>query len=157
MHHRDLGFRGLGCPGARALVEIWDSAKKSDEHCARRERGVSTARIPGLKRPGVSMNTVKKIIRPASLLIAALIGLSAAACQESEMRIERVCKRHCSAMEDCNNNDYDNCMNTCVETANECDSDSDRDMALDKLDECQKEECGNVLACGVDAWVECKL
>jgi hypothetical protein len=103
------------------------------------------------------MNTVKKIIRPASLLLAALIGLSAAACQESEMRIERVCKRHCSAMEDCNNNDYDNCVNTCVETANECDSDSDREMALDKLDECQKEECGNVLACGVDAWVECKL
>ena len=41
--------------------------------------------------------------------------------------------------------------------ANECDSDSDMEMALDKLEECRKQECGKVLGCGIDAWLECKV
>jgi hypothetical protein len=102
------------------------------------------------------MKTIK-LVHPVAFMVAALIGLSAGACTESEMRIERVCKRHCSTMEDCNNADYDSCLNTCIETANECDSDADREMALDKLNECRNEECGEVAACGIDAWFECKL
>jgi hypothetical protein len=107
------------------------------------------------------MNTVKHIVRPASFLLAALLGLSVGACNEGEndgeLRINRVCKRHCSALEECTNKDYDTCVSSCVETANECDSDSDVDMSLDKLDACQEKECVDIAACSVDAWFECKL
>jgi hypothetical protein len=104
----------------------------------------------------VFMNTVK-LIHPLSFMLAALLGLAAGACKEGELRAERVCKRHCQAMEDCTNTDFDTCVNNCVETADECDSESDVEMALDRLDACQKEECSNVLGCGIDAWVECKI
>lgn len=102
------------------------------------------------------MNNVK-FVHPVTFLLAALIGVGAGACKASDMRIERVCKRHCSAMRDCSNIDYDNCVNDCIETANECDSDADVEMALDRLDECKKEQCGELVGCGIDAWVECKL
>jgi hypothetical protein len=102
------------------------------------------------------MNTVK-LIHPLSFLLAGLIGLSIGACKPSEMRAERICKRHCNAMEDCANEDYDTCVNKCVETATECDSESDMEMALDKLDSCREQECGDILGCGVDAWLECKI
>lgn len=102
------------------------------------------------------MKTIK-LIHPVSFLIAALIGVTAGACMDGELRVERVCERHCQAMEDCNNVDYDTCLDTCIETGNECDSDSDREMALDKLDQCRNKECGELLGCGVDAWLECKL
>jgi len=100
------------------------------------------------------MNTVKLVL---SFTMAAMIGLSVGACKSSEMRAERICKRHCSMLEDCNNTDYDNCVNTCVETSQECDSDADVEMALDKLDQCRNEQCGEVLGCEADAWIECKL
>lgn len=102
------------------------------------------------------MKTIK-LVHPVAFMVAALIGLSAGACKESELRIERVCKRHCSTLTDCNNTDYDNCVNNCVETGSECDSDADVEMALDKLDECRNEECAQVVGCGIDAWFECKI
>lgn len=102
------------------------------------------------------MKTIK-LVHPVAAIVAALIGLSAGACKESDVRIDRVCKRHCEKMKDCNNTDYDTCLNNCVETAHECDTDSDVDMALDKLDECRNSECSEVLGCGIDAWFECKL
>jgi hypothetical protein len=102
------------------------------------------------------MKTIK-VVHPVSFMLAALLGITAGACKEGEVRTERVCERHCQAMEDCNNADYDDCLNTCIETASECDSDSDRKMALDKLDECRNEQCGDLVGCGVDAWFECKL
>ena len=102
------------------------------------------------------MKTIK-LAHPVAFMVAALIGLSAGACKESEMRIDRVCKQHCATMRDCNNTDYTNCVDNCVETAHECDSESDVEMALDKLHECRNAECGDVLACGIDAWFECKI
>jgi hypothetical protein len=105
------------------------------------------------------MKTIK-LIHPVSFMIAALLGLSAGACKDgeaSQKRIERVCERHCQAMEDCNNADYDECINTCTESGNECDSDSDAERALDKLDQCRAQECGELVGCSIDAWLECKL
>jgi hypothetical protein len=105
------------------------------------------------------MNTVK-LAHPVSFLLAALIGLTAGACKQGggDLRIENVCQRHCDAMQKCNDIDMDDCMNTCVETANECDSESDVDMALDKLDQCEKDSsCSDLAGCGTEAWIECKL
>lgn len=102
------------------------------------------------------MKTVK-LVHPISFMIAALLGLTAAACKDGDMRNERVCERHCQAMEDCNNADFDSCIETCIESGNECDSDNDREMALDRLDECRNDECGQLVGCAVDAWLECKL
>lgn len=92
-----------------------------------------------------------------SFTIAAMIGVTIGACQSSDMRIDRVCSRHCRMLDDCNSIDYDKCVNTCVETADECDSDADVEMALDKLDQCRNEQCGEMLGCEASAWVECKL
>jgi hypothetical protein len=102
------------------------------------------------------MNAVKSA-HLLSLLVAASVGLGLGACKSSDFRAERVCKRHCSYLEDCNNTDYDNCVNTCIETAAECDSDADVEMALDKLDQCRQEACNEIPGCEIDAWLECKL
>lgn len=102
------------------------------------------------------MKTVK-LVHPVSFMLAALIGITAGACKDSEIRIERVCERHCQAMDDCNNADFDDCLNTCIESGNDCDSDSDLRMALDKLDQCRNAQCGDLVGCSVDAWLECKL
>jgi hypothetical protein len=103
------------------------------------------------------MNTVK-LIHPIAFLMAALIGLTVGACgKHSEMRVDRVCMKHCHSMKDCADTDYDTCVNNCVETANACASDSDVEMALDKLEECHKQKCSEILACGIEAWVECKI
>jgi len=101
------------------------------------------------------MNTAKLAL---SFTMAAMIGLAVGACTSSDSRIDRVCSRHCEKLTDCNDNaDYDNCMNTCVETAHECDSDSDVEMALDTLHECRDQECNDLLGCEADAWIECKI
>jgi hypothetical protein len=100
------------------------------------------------------MNTAKLVL---SFTMAALLGLTVGACKQSEMRAERICKRHCSALEDCKDVNYDSCVNGCMETYDECDSDADVEMALDKLHECRNEQCNEILACEANAWVECKL
>jgi hypothetical protein len=103
------------------------------------------------------MNTVK-LARPAAFLVAALIGLGAGACKHSELRIETVCKRHCSRVVDCNDNlDYDNCVSDCIDTSDDCASENDVEAALDKLDLCPDQACNELLGCGTEAWIECKL
>ena len=102
------------------------------------------------------MNAVK-FVKLFSFLLAGSLGLGLGACKDSEFRAERVCKRHCSHLEDCNNTDYDNCINACIETADECDSDADVEMALDKLEDCKKRACSEILGCETEAWVECKI
>jgi hypothetical protein len=103
------------------------------------------------------MHTVK-LARPAAFLVAALIGLTAGACKTSELRIETVCKRHCERVVDCNDNlDYDNCVSDCVDTSNDCASETDVEFALDKLDLCPDRACNEVLGCSAEAWIECKL
>ena len=93
----------------------------------------------------------------SSFLIAGLIGLIAGACgPHSEYRIEKVCKRYCARAVDCNDNIvFDDCVSDCIDTAHECDSESDVENALDILDTCPEESCNDVGACVLDAWVEC--
>jgi hypothetical protein len=98
-----------------------------------------------------------KAVYSLSFLLAASLGLGLGACQETEMRADRVCKRHCSQVEDCKSSDYDTCVDNCIEAFGECDSEVDGDMALDRLAECRNEECSDVLACEADAWFECKI
>lgn len=101
--------------------------------------------------------TTFKLVHPASFLVAALIGLTVGACAgDSELRVETVCKRHCNRAVDCNGIvEYDNCVSNCVETSDDCDSDADVEMALDKLDTCPDKVCSEVLGCATEAWVEC--
>lgn len=96
---------------------------------------------------------------PVALLFAALFGLTAGACgPTSDYRIENTCEDFCKRVVDCDdNNDYDDCVESCLENSEECDSESDLEQALDKLDECSSESCNDVVACTVDAWVECVL
>jgi hypothetical protein len=95
--------------------------------------------------------------RPASFLIAALIGLVAGACgPHSEYRIEKVCKKYCARAVDCNDNvDFDDCVSDCIETADGCDSDSDIEQSLDILETCPEESCNDVPGCAAEAWFEC--
>jgi hypothetical protein len=105
------------------------------------------------------MKTIK-LIHPVSFMFAALLGLSAGACKDgevNEMRVKNVCEQHCQAMEDCANAIYDECLTSCIESGNECDSGADADRALDQLDQCRNEECIDLAGCSVDAWLECKL
>lgn len=100
------------------------------------------------------MNTVKVAL---SFTLAALIGLTVGACKTSDMRTERICKRHCSILKDCNDINQDDCIDACVEVAHECDNDADLEMALERLDDCRNRGCNDVLACEAEAWVECKV
>jgi hypothetical protein len=99
-----------------------------------------------------------KFIHPVSFLLAALIGITAGACKTGEMRIERLCKQHCKHVDECNQLvEYDDCISDCIETSDECDSDQDVEMALEKLKLCPDKACGEVLGCATEAWVECKF
>jgi hypothetical protein len=100
-----------------------------------------------------------KLVRPAALLLAAALGFGLGACAHSEYRIDKVCKRYCDRAVDCNDNtDWDDCYDSCVDTAHECDSDDDLEAALDILDdECTPGACNDLLGCSLDAWVECAL
>jgi hypothetical protein len=95
--------------------------------------------------------------RPASFLIAALIGVFAGACgPHSEYRIEKVCKKHCARVVDCNDNiDFDDCLSDCLDAADECDSDSDIEQSLDILETCPERSCNDVPGCATEAWIEC--
>ncbi len=98
-----------------------------------------------------------KLVRPASLLVAALVGMVLGACgPHSEYRIEKTCKKYCARAVDCNDNiSFDTCVNDCVDTANDCNSDSDIEQALDILETCADEACNDVAACVADSWIEC--
>jgi hypothetical protein len=96
---------------------------------------------------------------PASFLTALLIGLVAGACgPHSDYRIEKVCKDYCARAVDCNDNvEFDDCVDDCINTANDCDSDQDIENGLDILETCAEESCNDVGACVIEAWVECAL
>lgn len=104
------------------------------------------------------MNAVK-LVRPASFLIAALIGVFVGACgPHSDYRIEKVCKKHCSRSVDCNSNvDFDDCVSDCMDLADECDSENDVEQSLDILETCPDMACNEVPGCAVEAWFECAI
>lgn len=104
------------------------------------------------------MTTLAKFARPASLLLAAILGLTLGACAHSQYRIDKVCNKFCNKAFDCNDNsDRDICFEECVDTANNCDSEVDVEAALDILADCANESCNAVAACTIEAWVECAL
>ncbi|MFV8751153.1 hypothetical protein ACNOYE_11465 [Nannocystaceae bacterium ST9] len=100
---------------------------------------------------------VLELGHPASFLIAALIGLVAGACgPHSEYRIEKVCKKHCARVVDCNDTiEFDDCVSDCIDISDDCDSDADIEQALDILETCPEEACNDVPGCATEAWVEC--
>ena len=102
------------------------------------------------------MSTSRKI---TSLLLAACFGITLGACgPHSQHRINKVCKRYCERVLDCNDNtDFEDCIDTCIDDANSCESDGDIEDALDILDECSAEACNDVVGCTVEAWLECNL
>jgi hypothetical protein len=109
------------------------------------------AKMPGMTR-------LAKLIRPAALLFAAAVGLTLGACGHSQYRIDKVCKRYCDRARDCNDNtNWDDCYESCVDTAEECDSDNDIEAALDILEDCTAGSCNQIGACTIDAWIECAL
>jgi hypothetical protein len=105
------------------------------------------------------MSTSRKLARITSLLLAGCFGVTLGACgPHSEYRINKVCKRYCQRVFDCNDNtDYEDCVDTCIDDANGCESDSDVEVALDILDDCAAESCNDVGACTLEAWLECNL
>ena len=104
------------------------------------------------------MTRLAKLIRPAALLIAATIGLTLGACGHSDYRIDKVCKRYCDRARDRNDNtNWYDCYESCVDTAEECDSDKDIEAALDILEDCTAGACNQIAACTIDAWIECTL
>jgi hypothetical protein len=121
--------------------------------------GIDLALDPRYDRaPEPPMTNSAKLARPASLLLAAILGVTLGACGHSQLRIDKVCNKYCKALVDCNDNtDPDDCFDDCVETANNCESDEDIEAALDILADCTKESCNEVATCTVEAWVECNL
>jgi hypothetical protein len=105
------------------------------------------------------MSTSRKFVQLASLLLAAVFGVTLGACgPHSEYRINKVCKRYCQRSVDCNDaTNYDDCIDNCVTEANGCESESDVEAALDILDDCVADSCNQVLGCTLEAWVECAL
>ena len=105
------------------------------------------------------MSTSRKFVQIASLLLAAGFGVTLGACgPHSEHRINKVCKRYCERAVDCNDATvYDDCVDDCVNTATDCDSETDIEAALDILEDCTADSCNQVVACTVDAWLECAL
>lgn len=105
------------------------------------------------------MPVLAKLVRPAALLIAAAVGLTLGACGHSEYRIDKVCKRYCDRAVDCNDNtDWDDCYDSCADSAHECSSDDDVEAGLDILeDECIPGSCNDLPACTLEAWVECSF
>ncbi|MFO7563645.1 MAG: hypothetical protein R6X02_13440 [Enhygromyxa sp.] len=105
------------------------------------------------------MTRPAEFLRPAALLIAAVVGLTLGACGHSDYRIDKVCKRYCDRVLDCNDNaDWNDCYEGCVDTAHDCDSDKDVESALDILeDECTPGACNKLGGCSIEAWLECKL
>lgn len=95
--------------------------------------------------------------RTASFLIAALIGLVAGACgPHSEYRIEKVCKKYCARVVDCNDNiEFGDCVSDCLDAADDCSSDSDIEQSLDILATCDEQACNDVPGCATEAWLEC--
>jgi hypothetical protein len=105
------------------------------------------------------MSTSRKFAQLASLLLAAVFGVTLGACgPHSEYRINKVCKRYCERAFDCNDNtDYDDCLDDCVTEANGCESEQDVEAALDILQDCEASSCNQVGTCTVEAWLECNL
>lgn len=104
------------------------------------------------------MTNFAKLARPASILLAATLGFALGACAHSQFRIEKVCNKFCKRVVDCNDNaNLDTCFDDCVEQANNCDSDTDVEAALDILADCADESCNQVGACALESWVECAL
>lgn len=105
------------------------------------------------------MSTSPKFVQVASLLLAAVFGITLGACgPHSQHRINKVCKRYCQRAYDCNDaTNYDNCIDDCVTEANGCESEDDVEVALDILEDCVADSCNQVAACTLEAWVECNL
>jgi hypothetical protein len=102
------------------------------------------------------MTTPPKFARPASILLAATLGFTLGACGHSQLRIDKVCNKYCRSLVDCNDNtNLEACVDDCVDTANNCDSDDDVEAALDILADCADSSCNQVGSCTVDAWFEC--
>lgn len=105
------------------------------------------------------MTMFTKYARPASLLLAAGLGLGLGACSDhGEYRINNVCNRFCDRVVDCNDTVvFENCVDDCVDEAGSCQSDDDIAAALDILDECSSDACNRVSGCLVEAIIECNL
>jgi hypothetical protein len=105
------------------------------------------------------MSTSRKFAQIVSLLLAGVFGATLGACgPHSEARINKVCKRYCVRAVDCNDAVvYDNCLDDCVDQANNCESDDDVAAALDILQDCEAGSCNQVGTCTVEAWIECTL
>jgi hypothetical protein len=105
------------------------------------------------------MSMSRKSVQLASLLLAAVFGATLGACgPHSEHRINKVCKRYCQRAVDCNDAiDYEDCIDDCVNTAGDCESDGDVEVALDILEDCTADSCNQVVTCTLEAWLECTL
>jgi hypothetical protein len=105
------------------------------------------------------MSTSRKSVQIASLLIAGMFGVTLGACgPHSQHRINKVCKRYCQRAFDCNDNtNYDECLDDCVTEANDCESESDVEAALDILEDCVADSCNQVATCTAESWLECNL
>lgn len=104
----------------------------------------------------MTMTRLSKLAPSLALTFAATLGVVLGACGHSDYRIDKVCEKYCDRIYDCNDNtDYMDCVDNCVEQANECDSDNDVEQALDTLEMCAEDSCNDVIACSIDAWAEC--
>ncbi len=93
-----------------------------------------------------------------SILGALMLGLvSAVACGNGtgSVRVNMTCEAYCDQATECNDNvDFDNCVDNCEDTIDDCMAD-EQEQALDDLDSCSAESCNEFGACTVGAGLQC--
>ncbi|PRQ08694.1 hypothetical protein [Enhygromyxa salina] len=101
---------------------------------------------------------------PLVLALAAVAGLTFGACKPGEkdtdepgpsFDVQNSCKDYCRQAKMCDDSiNEQNCRDNCNTAMKSCQADEQK-QAINRLDECGKESCGDFVGCTVDVGAQC--
>ncbi|NVB38599.1 hypothetical protein G6O69_12230 [Pseudenhygromyxa sp. WMMC2535] len=109
---------------------------------------------------GSMKNFTVSMYRPLLLVAGLGFGLVLGACAgdldgTGDLRTQISCEDYCAQAKSCDEDlDEQDCIDNCVDTIDDCMAD-EQEEALDQIDECATEACGDFAGCTIDAGAAC--